>query len=186
MITIDNTCDQNITVDKNFKMPDKKWFRYTGYSIELPLKKLKKGKLKAYEDGQIIRIFNERIRKGRYDGYNREEHSDPSNVDMAKYNLTLDEFRQEMLNFEDSIELSESLGLLETHEMSDIIYRYINFYENEYKNTLYLLLSDSVEKGRLWGYRITGNLAIFLEHIDPKQMKDFIRIAESLKEISYS
>ena len=65
------------------------------------------------------------------------------------------------------------------------MYRYINFYENEKENTHYLLRSDSVEKGRLWGYRITGNLAIFLEHIDPKQMKDFIRIAESLKEISH-
>ncbi|KGN77978.1 hypothetical protein HW49_09320 [Porphyromonadaceae bacterium COT-184 OH4590] len=180
MITIDNTCDQNITVDKNFKMPDKKWFRYTGYSIELPLKKLKKGKLKAYEDGQIIRILNQRIRKGHYDGYNREEHSDLSNVEMTKYNLTLDEFRQEMLNFEDSIELPE------TPYLSGVAYRYINFYENEKENTHYLLRSDSVEKGRLWGYRITGNLAIFLEHIDPKQMKDFIRIAESLKEISYS
>lgn len=179
MITIDNTCDQNITVDKNFKMPDKKWFRYTGYSIELPLKKLKKGKLKAYKDGQIIRILNERIRKGNYDGYNREEHSDLSNVEMTKYNLTLDEFRQEMLNFEDSIELPE------TPYLSGVAYRYINFYENEKENTHYLLRSDSVEKGRLWGYRITGNLAIFLEHIDPKQMKDFIRIAESLKEISH-
>lgn len=178
MITIDNTCDQNITVDKNFKMPDKKWFRYTGYSIELPLKKLKKGKLKAYEDGQIIRIFNERIREGDYDGYNREEHSDPSNVEMAKYNLTFDEFLQEMLKFEDSIELSAS------QQLSEIINKYINFYEDEYNNTHYLLLRDSVEKGRLWGYRITGNLVIFLEHIDPKQMKDFIRIAESLKEIS--
>ncbi len=149
---IDNIGD-SLIISKNAKMPDKKWCSEAAYSIEIPLENSDTGKLKLYEDIQRISIVSDKD-MFIFSRNPNEWYSDLCNKEQAKYNLTIDEFLEELKRLKDDPEVSKTP--LSYHPMST--------YENLYKADELAYIeygTDSIDKDRSWGYRISGNFAIF-------------------------
>ncbi|PID94709.1 MAG: hypothetical protein CSA89_00670 [Bacteroidales bacterium] len=126
-------------------MPDKKWCSEAAYSIEIPLENSDTGKLKSYEDSQRISIIPDKIVNGYANPERpRELYRGLCNKEQAKYNLTMEEFLEEMTRLSNDTELSKSRFL------NTPLLLYKHFYKED-KTPCILYGTDSIDKDRSWG-----------------------------------